>query len=83
MNKVISIDEKNYCMSNLDLLFRQFENENTYVCFLLLTACLLEPGITYIDLYEELKRRGVGDEIWIDVPDLGGGSVMGSTCLIY
>ncbi|GAA5967865.1 hypothetical protein JCM11641_005790 [Rhodosporidiobolus odoratus] len=40
--------------------------------------CLLEPGVTYIDLYEELKRRGLGDQLWIDVPDLGGGSVLGN-----
>ncbi|BGP16618.1 hypothetical protein JCM10213_000466 [Rhodosporidiobolus nylandii] len=39
--------------------------------------CLLEPGVTYIGLYEELKRR-VGDKLWVDVPDLGGGSVMGN-----
>ena len=32
-------------------------------------------GVTYIDLYEELKRRGLGDKLWIDVPELGGGSV--------
>lgn len=43
-------------------------------------TCLLQPGVTYIDLYEELKRRGLGDKLWIDVPDLGGGSVMGN-CL--
>ncbi|GAA6044162.1 hypothetical protein JCM8097_003728 [Rhodosporidiobolus ruineniae] len=40
--------------------------------------CYLEPGVTYIDLYEELKRRGLGDKLWIDVPDLGGGSVVGN-----
>lgn len=31
-------------------------------------TCLLQPGVTYIDLYEELKRRGLGDKLWIDVP---------------
>ncbi|GAA5887883.1 hypothetical protein JCM5296_001797 [Sporobolomyces johnsonii] len=41
--------------------------------------CLLQPGVTYIELYEELKRRGLGDKLWIDVPDLGGGSVIGNT----
>ncbi|GAA5820595.1 hypothetical protein JCM11251_003067 [Rhodosporidiobolus azoricus] len=40
--------------------------------------CLLEPGVTYIALYEELKKRGLGEKLWIDVPDLGGGSVMGN-----
>ncbi|GAA5862613.1 hypothetical protein JCM8547_003489 [Rhodosporidiobolus lusitaniae] len=40
--------------------------------------CLLEPGVTYIDLYEELKKRGLGEKLWIDVPDLGGGSVIGN-----
>ncbi|GAA5948617.1 hypothetical protein JCM21900_005191 [Sporobolomyces salmonicolor] len=42
-------------------------------------TCLLQPGVTYIELYEELKRRGLGDKLWIDVPDLGGGSVLGNT----
>ncbi|KAL8279162.1 hypothetical protein RQP46_008418 [Phenoliferia psychrophenolica] len=42
-------------------------------------TCLLQPGVTYIDLYEDLKRRGLGDKLWIDVPDLGGGSVIGNT----
>ncbi|GAA6003646.1 FAD-binding oxidoreductase [Rhodotorula paludigena] len=40
--------------------------------------CLLQPGVTYIALYEELKRRGLGDKLWVDVPDLGGGSVVGN-----
>lgn len=42
-------------------------------------TCLLQPGVTFIGLYEELKRRGLGDKLWIDVPDLGGGSVIGNT----
>lgn len=41
-------------------------------------TCLLQPGVTYIELYEELKRRGLGEKLWIDVPDLGGGSVVGN-----
>lgn len=40
--------------------------------------CLVEPGVTYKELYEELKRRGLEDKLWIDVPDLGGGSVLGN-----
>ncbi|KAL4889082.1 hypothetical protein BDV59DRAFT_205507 [Aspergillus ambiguus] len=40
-------------------------------------TCLVEPGVTYYALYEEIKKRGY-DHLWIDVPDLGGGSVMGN-----
>ncbi|ORY55959.1 hypothetical protein BCR35DRAFT_215721 [Leucosporidium creatinivorum] len=41
-------------------------------------SCLLEPGVTYFDLYEHLRAVGLGEKLWIDVPDLGGGSVMGN-----
>ena len=41
-------------------------------------ACLVEPGVQYITLYEHLQRIGLGDKLWIDVPDLPGGSVMGN-----
>ena len=39
-------------------------------------TCLLEPGVTYIELYNELQRRG--SNLWADIPDLGGGSVVGN-----
>ena len=38
---------------------------------------LLEPGVTYMELYAEIQRRKM--KLWIDVPDLGGGSVLGNT----
>ncbi|KAE8330281.1 hypothetical protein BDV39DRAFT_202086 [Aspergillus sergii] len=41
-------------------------------------TCLVEPGVTFYALYEELQRRGF-KHLWIDVPDLGGGSVVGNT----
>ncbi|KAJ9404504.1 CAZyme family AA4 [Paecilomyces variotii] len=41
-------------------------------------TCLVEPGVTFFALYEEIQRRG-HKHLWIDVPDLGGGSVMGNT----
>lgn len=34
--------------------------------------------MTYVGLYEHLKKIGLGDKLLIDVPDLGGGSVMGN-----
>ncbi|KAF3387326.1 Vanillyl-alcohol oxidase [Penicillium rolfsii] len=40
-------------------------------------TCLLEPGVSYYALYEEIQRRGY-KHLWIDVPDLGGGSVLGN-----
>ena len=38
--------------------------------------CLLEPGVSYYMLYDGIRRSG--KDLWIDVPDLGGGSVMGN-----
>ncbi|KAH6720534.1 glycolate oxidase [Leptodontidium sp. MPI-SDFR-AT-0119] len=38
--------------------------------------CLLEPGVTYYMLFDEIKKSG--KDLWVDVPDLGGGSVMGN-----
>lgn len=42
------------------------------------SSCLVEPGVSFYALYEEIQRRGHKD-LWIDVPDLGGGSVLGNT----
>ena len=42
-------------------------------------TCLVEPGVSFYALHEEIQRRGLGDKMWIDTPDLGGGSVVGNT----
>ncbi|XXH02587.1 hypothetical protein Hte_008965 [Hypoxylon texense] len=39
-------------------------------------SCVVEPGVTYFGLYEEIQRRKL--PLWIDTPDLGGGSVLGN-----
>lgn len=39
-------------------------------------SCLLEPGVSYFRLYEEIQKRGL--PLWIDCPDVGGGSVLGN-----
>ena len=41
--------------------------------------CLVEPGVTFQSLYDHLVKEGLNDKLWIDVPDLGGGSVIGNT----
>ncbi|KAF3399468.1 Vanillyl-alcohol oxidase [Talaromyces pinophilus] len=41
-------------------------------------TCLVEPGVTFYALYEEIQKRGY-KHLWIDCPDLGGGSVLGNT----
>lgn len=41
-------------------------------------TCLLEPGVSFYALYEEIQKRGY-QHMWIDTPDLGGGSVIGNT----
>lgn len=40
-------------------------------------TCLVEPGVSYFALYNEVKARGY-DHMWVDVPDIGGGSVLGN-----
>lgn len=40
---------------------------------------LIEPGVTFTDLYDYLVRNKLNDRLWIDVPDIGGGSVIGNT----
>ena len=39
-------------------------------------SCMVEPGVSFFSLYEEIQKKGL--PLWIDTPDLGGGSVMGS-----
>ncbi|KIX01127.1 uncharacterized protein Z518_10193 [Rhinocladiella mackenziei CBS 650.93] len=39
-------------------------------------SCIVEPGVSYFALYEEIQKRGL--PLWIDCPDLGGGSVLGN-----
>lgn len=39
-------------------------------------SCMVEPGVTYFALYEEIQRRRL--PLWIDTPDLGGGSLVGN-----
>lgn len=39
-------------------------------------SCVVEPGVTYFRLYEEIQNRNL--PLWIDTPDLGGGSVLGN-----
>ncbi|KAJ6096868.1 hypothetical protein N7486_007614 [Penicillium sp. IBT 16267x] len=41
--------------------------------------CLLEPGVTFQALYDHLVANNLQDKLWIDSPDLGGGSVLGNT----
>ncbi|MEO6040913.1 MAG: FAD-binding oxidoreductase [Croceibacterium sp.] len=38
---------------------------------------LIEPGVRFFDLYDHL--RATGSKLWMSVPDLGGGSVIGNT----
>ena len=37
---------------------------------------LVEPGVRFFDLYDHL--RAIGSKLWMSVPDLGGGSVIGN-----
>ncbi|KAF2459480.1 hypothetical protein BDY21DRAFT_338358 [Lineolata rhizophorae] len=40
-------------------------------------TCLLEPGVSYFALHDYLQKNGFKN-LWIDNPDLGGGSVVGN-----
>ncbi|KAF2221965.1 vanillyl alcohol oxidase [Elsinoe ampelina] len=39
---------------------------------------LVEPGVTYNDLYAYMQEHNLTEKLWLDVPDLGGGSVLGN-----
>ncbi|KAK4550428.1 hypothetical protein LTR36_000006 [Oleoguttula mirabilis] len=41
-------------------------------------TCLVEPGVSFYALYEAIQAKGY-DHLWVDTPDLGGGSVIGNT----
>jgi 4-cresol dehydrogenase (hydroxylating) len=38
--------------------------------------CLVEPGVSYFDLYRHIQERGL--KVWIDCPDPGWGSPVGN-----
>lgn len=40
---------------------------------------VVEPGVTFFDLHNYLVENNLRDKLWIDCPDLGGGSVIGNT----
>lgn len=40
-------------------------------------TALIEPGVRFFDLYDHL--RSTGSKLWMSVPDLGWGSVVGNT----
>ncbi len=39
-------------------------------------SCLVEPGVSYFDMYKHLRERG--SKLWLDVPDPGWGSLIGN-----
>ncbi len=39
---------------------------------------LVEPGVTFFDLHDYLVKNNLRDKLWLDVPDLGGGSLLGN-----
>ncbi|EPE10867.1 aryl-alcohol oxidase vanillyl-alcohol oxidase [Ophiostoma piceae UAMH 11346] len=44
-------------------------------------SCVVEPGVSYFALYEavqKLNNTKAHHPLWIDTPDLGGGSVLGN-----
>jgi 4-cresol dehydrogenase (hydroxylating) len=38
---------------------------------------IVEPGVSFFDLYEEIQRQGLN--LWPSVPAIGWGSVLGNT----
>ena len=39
---------------------------------------LVELGVTFFDLHEYLVKNNLRDQLWVDVPDVGGGSIIGN-----
>ena len=44
-----------------------------------LAYALVEPGVSFFDLHEYIDQNGLRERVWADVPDLGGGSIIGNT----
>lgn len=42
-------------------------------------TCLVEPGVSFYALHQALRDRGLDQHMWVDTPDLGGGSIIGNT----
>lgn len=38
--------------------------------------CVVEPGVSYFDMYDHLKKNDI--RLWMDVPDPGWGSLLGN-----
>jgi 4-cresol dehydrogenase (hydroxylating) len=38
--------------------------------------CIVEPGVSYFDLYAHIQKKGL--KVWIDCPDPGWGSLIGN-----
>jgi 4-cresol dehydrogenase (hydroxylating) len=41
-------------------------------------SCLVEPGVSYLDLYKYIQAKKI--KLWLDPPDPGWGSLVGNTC---
>lgn len=39
---------------------------------------MVEPGVTFFDLHEYLQKHDPRNHVRLDVPDLGGGSIIGN-----
>ncbi|KAJ4856787.1 FAD binding domain-containing protein [Trichoderma breve] len=39
---------------------------------------LVEPGVTFFDMHKYLEKNNLREKVWLDVPDLGGGSIIGN-----
>lgn len=44
-----------------------------------LAYALVEPGVSFFDLHEYIDKNSLRERVWADVPDLGGGSIIGNT----
>ncbi|ROV92963.1 hypothetical protein VMCG_08999 [Cytospora schulzeri] len=42
-------------------------------------TCLVEPGVSFYALHQALCDRNLEQKMWVDTPDLGGGSIIGNT----
>ncbi|ORY60825.1 FAD binding domain-containing protein [Pseudomassariella vexata] len=40
--------------------------------------CLVEPGVTFLQMQEYLIKHNLIDKVWIDAPELGFGSMIGN-----
>ncbi|EJT79456.1 hypothetical protein GGTG_04540 [Gaeumannomyces tritici R3-111a-1] len=58
---------------NLGTHMNRILKVNTDDCY-----AIVEPGVTYMELQDHLRKHKLQDKVWLDCPELGYGSIIGN-----